>query len=66
MRNHSKWIRVISTVTAVVLMLAMLSACDSNGNKDDGTLPNGNVLTVQEEGSEKELTAVRENLIKAT
>lgn len=64
--NMRKWLRVISLTLVAALMLTSFTACDNGGETDDGTLANGNVITAKEEGSEAELTAVRENLIKAT
>jgi len=59
-------LRVISVLAVVAMMLGIFTACDKGGKADPAQLDNGNRLTVTEEGSEKELTAVRENLIKAT
>ena len=59
--------RTISVLAILALMLGAFTACDKTGDDaTDGTLDNGNVITVTEEGTEKELTAVRENLIKLT
>ncbi len=57
--------RTVSVLAILAMMLGVFTACDKTGNdKTDGTLDNGNVITVTEEGTEKDLTAVRENLIK--
>ncbi len=58
--------RILAIAVALSLMLTVFTACDPAQSEQDGTLPNGNVSTVREEGTEAELTAVRENLIKAT
>ncbi len=59
--------RMLAAVAVLSLMLTVFTACKGDdASTDDGVLANGNVLTVKEEGTEAELTAVRENLIKAT
>ncbi|MBQ3094389.1 MAG: hypothetical protein IJC52_04370 [Clostridia bacterium] len=55
-------LRTLSMLALVAMMLSLFTACPAK--EDDGTLDNGNVITVTEEGSEEELTAVRDNLIK--
>ena len=60
--------KTIGIAAALALMLGAFTACsgegDSGSGSGDGKLENGNVITVTEEGSEAELTAVREDLIK--
>ncbi len=63
MKHWMNWKRVIAFTTASAMMLALFASCGDK-KADDGTMENGNVRTVIEQGSEKELTAVRENLIK--
>ena len=54
--------RTLSVLLVLSMMLGVFVGCDDEA--DDGVLDNGNVRTALEEGSEDELTAVRENLIK--
>lgn len=60
--------KTIGIAASLALMLGAFTACsggDNGGNATgNGAFDNGNVLTVTEEGSEAELTAVREDLIK--
>ena len=60
--------KTIGIAASLALMLGAFTACsggDNSGNATgNGAFDNGNVLTVTEEGSEAELTAVREDLIK--
>lgn len=63
MKHWMNWKRLLAFTTASAMALALFASCgDKKAN--DGTMENGNVRTVIEQGSEKELTAVRENLIK--
>lgn len=59
MRKRLKWICV---TMAVMLTVGMMSACGGNVSKQE----QNPYSSVTEVGSEKELTAVRENLIRAT
>ncbi len=60
-------LRTMSLLLVLTMIVGVCVGCDQ-GDKGaaNGELENGNVRTVLEEGSEQELTAVRENLIKAT
>ena len=62
--------RVLALGMALVWMLAMFSSCDKTPPPPEDTpivLENGNVLTLPEEhGTEEELTAVRDELMKHT
>jgi len=58
-------LRVLAILLCVAMMLGAFVGCNKEGNgKDSSVLENGNTLTAVEEGDEKELTAVRDNLIK--
>ena len=47
--------RTVSVLAILALMLGAFTACDNTGDdKADGALDNGNVITVKEEGTEKE------------
>ncbi len=54
------WKRVLALALSLVMMIGCLSACGENTEEPAGD-PNS---SVQEVGTEEELTAVRENLIK--
>lgn len=67
------WKRLLALGLALVMLTACLTACDDNDGGKDGdktpagnVLDNGNIVTATEEGTEEELTAVREELIKYT
>lgn len=59
-------LKALGILLSITIMLGVFVGCGKNGKDDASQFDNGNVLTVTEEGSEKELTAVRENLIKQT
>ena len=61
MSKNKRWLQVAAASAALVLLGGTLTACDTT--KEPETNPYSSVVEV---GSEKELTAVRENLIKAT
>ncbi len=63
--------RLLAVLSVIAVMLGAFAGCDNNDSDKDGDktasnelLDNGNVVTVTEEGTEEELMAVRENLIK--
>ena len=65
--------RMLSVLLVLVMLLSVFTACDDestdpdadNGNQTaSDVLENGNKLTALEEGTEEELTAVREKLMK--
>ncbi len=64
MKRWMNWKRLLAFTTASAMMLALFASCGGDSKTDDGVLENGNVLTATEQGSEKELTAVRDKLIK--
>ncbi len=59
----SKWMRLLALALAALMLMSCLTACGGDGDKQDGDKTDS---SVQEQGSEEELTAVRENLIKYT
>ncbi len=62
----SAFLRVVGILLTLTVMLGAFTACGGGEEpkKDASSLDNGNVITVEEQGSEEELTAVREELIK--
>ncbi len=58
-------LRPISILLIVAMLCCLFVGCDNGDDTQEANvLDNGNVVTAVEEGSEEELTAVRENLIK--
>lgn len=64
----STFLRMLGVALSIALLLCSLVGCGGDGGNGgettSNTLDNGNVVTVHEEGTEEELTAVRDNLIK--
>ncbi len=56
--------RVLALCLSLIMIVSCFAACDKDGGKKDDDKDNI-YLSVQEEGTEEELTAVREDLIKA-
>ncbi len=69
--KHPMIMRITALTAVLAMMLCAFCACTAKPEEPQtepksNVLANGNVVTVNEQGSEAELTAVRESLIKAT